>query len=334
MKDYGSSSAYEQSDRNDASDDDEGLTILVASPIDPTALARLGDHNRLIEAWDADPEQLRRLIRDCHAIIFRSGVSITADLMAEAPNLALVIRGGSGMDNLDLDYVTDNQIELVRVPGPGARAVAEMSFALMLGLARQVLFADARWRQGDWVKHQVEGHLLAGKTLGVIGAGNIGGVVGEMGAAWGMRVLGCVDKPNAERKVEYMQRGIDLTDFPAVLEQADFLSIHLPLNDDTRNLIGTEQIRSMKQGSFLINLARGGIVDEAALRDALLDGYIRGAALDVHADEGKGKISPLAELENVILTPHIGATTIDTQKMIGETIVETVDSYLTGTKIT
>ncbi len=326
----GFGSSHERPNRKGAGQMGVGLKILIASRIDPNALARLAEENSVIEAWDADPERLRLLIRDCDAIVFRSGVSITADLMAEAPRLALVIRGGSGIDNLDLDYVADHQIELVRIPGPGARAVAEMTFALMLGLARQVLFADRQWRQGRWVKNEVEGHLLVGKTLGVVGAGKIGGIVGELGAAWGMIVLGCVNESNPQRQSELSQRGIHLTSFAEVIARADFLCVHLPLNDTTRNLIGAKQIRAMKPGAMLINLARGGIVDEAALRDALLDGHIRGAALDVHANEGEGMISPLADLTNVILTPHIGATTIDTQRMIGQRIVEAVELFLRG----
>lgn len=304
------------------------LTILVASRIDPVALKRLSERNRVIEAWDADPAQLRTMIRDCDAIIFRSGVQITADLMAAAPNLALIIRAGSGLDNLDVDYVMRNDIELLRIPGPGARAVAEMTFTLMLSLARQLLFADSQWRSGHWVKHKVEGHLLLGKTLGIIGAGNIGSVVGEMGALWGMNVLGCVKNSSSERTADLATRGIKLVNFSEVLSQADFLTIHLPLNNDTRGLFGKDQLDLIKPGAFLINLARGGIVDEGALRDALLRGHLRGAALDVHAEEGDGKISPLADLSNVILTPHIGSTTIDTQRFIGNDIVRAVEEFL------
>ena len=306
---------------------DRRRTILVASRIDPDALARLGERHRIVDAWDAAPSDLPNLIRDCDTVIFRSGVQITAALMQAAPNLALLIRGGSGIDNLDLDYVAAHDLKLVRLPGPGARAVAEMAFALMLGLARQSLIADREWRQGHWVKHRVEGHLLQEKTLGVVGAGNIGGVVGEMGAAWGMRVLGCVEKPSPDRKAALATRGIDLTDVPTVLAEADFLSIHLPLNDTTRGFIGDTELRAMKPTAFLVNLARGGVVDEPALREALTAGRLRGAALDVHAKEGDGDISPLADLPNTILTPHIGATTIDTQKVIGRQIVETVESF-------
>ena len=310
------------------------LTILLASRIDPNARARLAEKHRVIEAWDADPKRLRVLVGDCDVLIFRSGVSITADLMAEAPRLALIIRAGSGIDNLDLEYVADQEIRLIRIPGPGARAVAEMTFALMLGLARQIPRANRQWHRGKWVKHEVEGYLLAGKTLGVVGAGNIGSIVGELGAAWGMRVLGCVKNSCSERRSNLAERGIQLTSLSEVTVEADFLCIHLPLDRTTRGLIGSKCLRSMKREAFLINLARGGIVDEDDLRDVLLSGHLRGAALDVHAKEGDGMISPLANLPNVILTPHIGATTVDTQRLIGEQLVEAMDNYVSADKHT
>lgn len=302
-------------------------TIFVASRIDPGALAALGEQHRIIEAWDAPTSEHPRLIRGCDTIIFRSGVQITAELMQAAPNLSLLIRGGSGTDNVDLDYIAKHDLKLVRLPGPGARAVAEMAFTLMLSLARQVLFADNEWRRGNWVKHCVEGHLLHGKTLGVVGAGNIGTVVGEMGATWGMRVQGCVNNPSPDRRTALSKHGIDLTGFSEVITEADFLSIHLPLNDVTHGIIGEHELRAMKPTSFLINLARGGVVDEAALQTALVEGRLLGAALDVHVEEGDGKISPLADLPNTILTPHIGATTVDTQKVIGRQIIEVVEQF-------
>jgi phosphoglycerate dehydrogenase-like enzyme len=238
------------------------------------------------------------------------------------------MRAGSGIDNIDLDYVFENDIKLVRIPGPGAKAVAEMSFALMLALARNVLKADRLLRQGHWAKHELTGHLLQGKVLGVVGAGNIGIRVGHLGHAWGMEVLGCVEHPTPEAAFRLSRSGIRLAPLPAVLAGSDFVSLHVPLQASTRNLINAESLAQMKPGAFLVNLARGGVVDEAALYEALRSGHLAGAALDVHEREGQGKISPLAELENVILTPHIGAGTIDSQREIGEIILESIHSYL------
>ena len=161
-----------------------------------------------------------------------------------------------------------------------------------------------------------------------IGAGNIGSRVGRLGGAWGMTVVGCVKHPSPERSKQLEKIGIRLEKFDEVISSSDFISIHVPLDDSTRNLINGETFSHMKCGAFLVNLARGGVVDERALHKTLTDdGILRGAALDVHENEGEGKISLLADLPNVILTPHIGAQAVDSQREIGERIIETVDSY-------
>ena len=254
-------------------------------------------------------------IRDRQALIFRSGVDITADLMREAPELRLLIRGGSGLDNLDLAYVEEKGLELVRIPEPGARSVAELAFAFMLGLARQVPLADGLLRQGQWAKHRITGHLLGGKTLGILGAGNIGTQVGQMGAAWGMTALGCVAHFSESRAAELERKGIELVSCDELLARSDFLSIHLPLSDTTRNLIDAAALARMKPGAILVNLARGGVVVEADLCEALRSGHIRAAGVDVHEREGDGLISPLAEFPNVLLTPHMGAGTVDASEV-------------------
>lgn len=299
------------------------MKILIASSIDPDAIEDLCQRHQVTCAFNAPEENLRSLIVDQDILVFRSGVNITADVMACAPKLKLLIRAGSGLDNLDVEYVRAHNIKLVRIPGPGAQAVAELAFALMLALSRQILKADHLLRKGHWAKQELTGHLLAGKVLGIIGMGNIGSRVGEMGAAWGMKVIG-YDVSNGLAS-ELAEKGIDLADFNEVLAQADYLSLHVPLNDSTRNLIGAEALSRMKPEAFLINLARGGVVDEKALYQALTDpDQLRGVALDVHQEEGEGTISPLAGLPNVILTPHIGATTVDTQREIGCRILETI----------
>lgn len=304
------------------------MKILIASKIDPEAIEKLKENHEVVCAFGADKETLKSSIQDCEILIFRSGVDISAEVMAAAPTLKMLIRGGSGTDNLDLDYVDQHGLRLVRVPGPGAKSVAELSFALMLALARKVVEADRLTRQGHWAKSEMTGYLLTGKTLGVIGAGNIGGLVAHMGAAWGMNVLACVEHPSLERKQEFEQAGIKLTTCEDILAQSDFISVHLPLKPDTRNFIDKDELALMKKNVYLINMARGGVVNEAALHDALANGRIGGAALDVHQAEGEGKVSPMAEFKNVILTPHIGASTHDSQKEIGKIILETMDAFM------
>ena len=303
------------------------MKILVATQIHSEALEKLSAEHDVICAFNGSKELLQSKIVDREALIFRSGVQITADVMACAPNLRLLIRGGSGMDNIDLDYVRNHDIHLVRVPGPGAKAVAEMTFGLMLALARNILQADRLLREGHWTKHEMTGYQLQGKTLGIIGAGNIGARTGELGVAWGMNVIGCVEHVRPTTAERLAAKGIRLAESDEILTAADFLSIHVPLKDSTYRLIDARALALMKPGAYLINMARGGVVDEAALYEALVESRLRGAALDVHEQEGEGKISPLAGLPNVVLTPHIGAGTFDSQSEIGEIIVETVERF-------
>ena len=303
------------------------MRLLLASRIDDDAEQVLRSRHDVVRAIGASEPELAQRAQDRQAIVFRSGVSIGSSVL-EAPDLRLLVRAGSGLDNLDMETVSARGIELKRVPGPGAQAVAEMTFAHMLGLARQLPLADRLLRKGRWAKGELDAYNLHGKTLGVIGLGSIGTRVAELGAAWGMHVVGCVENPTDGRRQAYAANGIELLpDCGAVLERSDFVSIHVPLDDETRGLISAAELRRMKPTAFLVNIARGGIVEEDALLEALRDGRLAGAGLDVHVREGEGQISPLAELPNVILTPHIGAATIDAQREIGRIVVDIVDRF-------
>ena len=304
------------------------MKILIASKIYSDSIEKLRENHEVICAFGADQETLKSLIPGCEILIFRSGVDISADVMAASPALKLLLRAGSGVDNLDLDYINRNGLRLVRIPGPGAKAVAEMTFALMLALSRRLLEADCLTRQGHWAKNELTGYLLTGKTLGVIGAGNIGSLVGRMGAAWGMKVLCSVEHSSLERANEFEEMGMTLTTSDRVLAGSDYVSVHVPLKPTTRNFIDKAALALMKPGAYLVNIARGGVVDEMALYEALSQDRLGGAAMDVHQKEGEGKVSPLAECKNVILTPHIGANTVDSQKEIGEIVLETVEAYV------
>jgi len=306
------------------------MRVLVASSIAPEAIDRLRERHDVLCAFNAKEDELKVSIRDREVLVFRSGVRITADLLACAPDLKLLVRAGSGVDNLDLEYVDRQGIRLVRVPGPGAQAVAEMTFALLLALARNVLQADRLTRQGRWAKNELTGYLLVGKVLGIVGLGSIGSRVGKLGVAWGMEVVGCVERPSPARASRFQEKGVLLRDLDHVLRVSDFLSIHVPRKPSTMRLIDSSALARMKPGAFLVNIARGGVVDETALRRALEEGHLRGAALDVHETEGEGRVSPLAGLENVILTPHIGAGTFDSQRQIGEIVTDSIDSFAAG----
>lgn len=308
------------------------MRILIASQIAPDALATLQARHDVRTAIGASEADLAAAAVDREAIVFRSGVSIGPGVLA-APDLRLLVRAGSGLDNLDLATVRERGIELVRIPGPGAQAVAELTFGLMIALARSIVLADRHLRNAHWAKSELVGYNLRGKRLGVVGLGSIGTRVATLGLAWGMRPIGVVAHPSAERARSFAAQGFDLGDLDRVLEESDFISLHVPLDEATRGMIGAEQLARVKPGAFLVNIARGGVVDEAALLGALQPGgHLRGAALDVHVAEGEGRRSPLADLPNVVLTPHIGAQTIDAQEEIGREVVAIIDRFDAATR--
>jgi len=304
------------------------MKILIASHLQQSAIHRLQQHHDVICTFDQPTADLFSLVHDREVLVFRSGVEIGRLLMDRAPNLKLLVRAGCGLDNLDAEYVCKRGIALQRISEPAAQAVAEMALALMFGLARNIRQADAMLRHGHWAKDKLEGHLLAGKVLGIVGAGNIGSRLGVLASMIGMEPIGCTADSTRSVVQALRDKGITIVDFDTVLGDADFVSIHVPLTDSTRNLINGRALSLMKEGSYLINLARGGVVDEAELHTALTSGRIAGAALDVHEHEGQGKISPLAQLPNVLLTPHIGASTVETQQQIGMRVVEIVEAFV------
>jgi D-3-phosphoglycerate dehydrogenase / 2-oxoglutarate reductase len=307
------------------------MNILLVSRIDPEAIETLRQDHDVECSFNPDEELLRSLLPGRNVLVFRSGVTLSSDVLEAASSLRLVIRAGSGLDNVDLAHLRELGIRMVRIPGPSAQAVAEFTFALMLDLARKVSLADRLLREGHWPKPDLLGSLLSGKTLGVVGAGNIGGRVGELGAAWGMDVLGCVEFPSPEIEEALGKRGIRLADFDTVVSSADFVTLHVPLQDSTRYLIDERALALMKPESFLVNAARGGVVDEDALYRELTEGRkLAGAALDVHEQEGEGTRSRFAGLPNVVLTPHIGGMARESQHQIGRRVIEFVDSFVRG----
>ncbi len=305
------------------------MRVLIASSIDDVAIASIREGHDLKLCINADAETLKAEMPDREVLIFRSGVQITADIMACAPELKLIIRAGCGLDNVDVEYARGHGVELHTIPQPASYAVSEMTFALMLGVARRILEADQSRRAGRWIKNQLNGRLLYGKTLGIIGMGNIGSRVGHLGLAMGMKVVGCVEHPSEERATTFRDKGLELVDFDDVVSQADFLTVHVPKKASTRMLISAGVVNNMKQDSILVNIARGGVLDEKALYAELTTGTrLLGAGLDVHEEEGEGKLSPFREMDNVILTPHIGSMTVDTYKDMGRRILSIFNGYV------
>ena len=306
------------------------MNILIASSISNYAIEKLSEKHDVIFACNAPEEKLISLIYDRDIIISGNGVRISERVMKAGPNLKFLIHAGSDLDNLDVNYAIKRGLLLKHIPGPGAKAIAELSFAFMLLLSRNLISYDKEWRQGHSAYSELTGYLLRGKVLGVIGAGNIGSLVGQMGSFWGMTVLGTVgeEQNTTEIEADLISKSIRLTTFEEVVSNADYLSVHVPLMDSTRNLINKKVLKMMKPGSYLINLARSGVVNEKDLLEELTNGSrLRGAAIDVQENESEGEVSPLASLPNVILTPNIGDQTVDSQKEIGELVLEAVELF-------
>lgn len=299
------------------------MRVHLASPIDSGALDLL--RSRFDVSTSSDQDALEEGIVSANILGFRSGIEVHERALRSATDLKLLIRAGSGIDNVDVECVRALGMRLVRIPGPGATAVAELTIGLILAVSRHLVRADRSMRQGRWTKHDLAGRLVSTRTLGIIGVGAIGSRVAELGVALGMRVIGCSLKGQAKPVP-----GVTYLPCNEVIETADVVSLHVPLNESTRHMVDRRFLSRMKEGSILINTARGDVVDHEALVEALTSGHLAGAGLDVHPDEGDGVMAPLADLDNVVLTPHIGAMTDDSQAQIGRRVIELIDAFLEG----
>jgi D-3-phosphoglycerate dehydrogenase len=262
------------------------------------------------------------------ALIVRSQTRVDAELLAAAaPRLSVVGVASVGTDRIDVPAATRAGVMVVNAPTGNTVAAAEHTMALMLSLLRHVPTADASLRRGEWERGAYLGHELRGKTLGVIGLGKIGKAVARRAAAFEMRVIASDPFLTSEQAVEHSAR---LVGMPELLGRADVITIHVPLTPQTRGLIGRAQIEAMKPGAFLLNVARGGLVDETALADALREGRLAGAAVDVYSTEPMAADNPLREAPNTVLTPHLGASTSEAQGRVGVEVAEQVLLALSG----
>jgi D-3-phosphoglycerate dehydrogenase len=300
--------------------------VLVSDPISEEGLARLrGFEGVEVHAPGAmEREAFLAALPGYDALVVRSGTQVDAEALARADGLRVVGRAGVGLDNVDVEAATERGVLVMNTPGANATATAEHAWALLLALCRKVPAADASVRRGEWERKRFVGFQLAGKTLGVIGLGRVGRLVAARGRGFGMVVLGCDPYLSEDAAAEI---GVELADVDRVLAEADVLTLHVPLTDKTRGLIGAEAIARMKPGALLVNAARGGLVDERAVADALAAGRLAGAAFDVYAEEPPAG-SPLLDAPNVVLTPHLGASTREAQRDVSVQIVDQVVAAL------
>lgn len=273
---------------------------------------------------EISPAELAEVISQYHALLVRSRTKVTADLISRASNLKVVGRAGVGVDNIDLAAAQKHSITVLNTPTSTTIAVAEHTLALMLSLIRQVSQGDAALKSGRWIKKQLLGSELNGKTLGIVGCGNIGGEVAKRAAAFNMEVIGC----DLIEEIVRDSGGSPVT-FEELLVRSDFISIHVPLNPQTRSLINGQTLAQMKRGAYIVCTARGGIIDEMALLSALESGQVAGAALDVFAEEPPG-LTALVSHPNVVATPHIGAQTAEAQVRAAQDLAGEVLAAIKG----
>jgi D-3-phosphoglycerate dehydrogenase len=272
-----------------------------------------------------DPGDLLEAIRDCHGLVIRSGTKVTADVIEAGQELMVIGRAGIGVDNVDVGAATGRGIVVMNTPGGNTVTTAEHAVALFVSLARHIPQATASMKAGKWEKKQFMGLELFNRTLGVVGLGRIGRIVASRAKGLGMKVIGhypfLADSGSLNLDVEMMS-------FDALLERADIISVHVPRTKDTNGLLGRAAFAKTKPGVLVVNAARGGIVDEQALLEALDSGQVGGAALDVFVEEPPAADHPLVRHERVICTPHLGASTEQAQVNVSIAVAEQVRDYL------
>ncbi len=293
--------------------------ILVTEEIAEPGLARMRAAGHDVDvALAPSVEELHRLIRGAHGLVIRSATQVDAALLAAADELVVVGRAGVGLDNVDVDAATQRGVMVVNAPESNILSAAEHTLAMLLAQARNIPQAHAALVEGRWERSRWEGVELADKTLGVIGFGRIGRLVAQRAAAFGMRLVAYDPYLSPDRA---RQLHVELLDLDDLLAQADFITIHVAKTKETVGLLDAERLRRCKPGVRIVNVARGGIVDEAALADAIVAGHVGGAALDVF-DREPTTSSPLFGLPEVVVTPHLGASTREAQDKAGDAIAE------------
>lgn len=289
------------------------MNIVIADKMEPEVVSEL---RKLGNVQDA-PKDLKAALADADALIVRSATKVTDELLQSAPKLKVVARAGVGLDNVDKAACEKRGIRVVNTPGASSNSVAELALGMMLGFARRIPKADSSMKAGQWLKKELTGTELQGKTLGVVGLGRIGSLLAMKANALGMNILYCdLNSSTLGKKVNLEE----------LFSSSDYISLHVPLTEQTKDMVDAAMLSRMKRNAVLINTARGGLVDEEALYAALKEGRIAGACLDVYPSEPySGK---LCQLPNAVLTPHIAGSTAEAQARIGQELIEKLKSEL------
>src|SRR5215475_28687 len=301
--------------------------VLISDALSPAAVQIFKDRGVEVDfqpKLGADKEKLAALIGDYDGLAIRSATKVTPKVLGQATRLKVIGRAGIGVDNVDIPSATAKGIIVMDTPFGNSITTAEHAITLMLALARQIPQADASTQAGKWEKNRFMGVEITSKTLGVIGCGNIGSIVADRAHGLRMKVIAYDPFLAPERAKDF---GVEKVDLPELLRRADFVTLHTPLTDKTRNIIDAKALVAMKKGVRIINCARGGLVDEQALRAALDSGHVAGAAFDVFTEEPATN-NPLFGHPNVVCTPHLGASTTEAQENVALQIAEQMSDYL------
>jgi D-3-phosphoglycerate dehydrogenase / 2-oxoglutarate reductase len=305
--------------------------VLISDSMDPNAAKIFEERGCDVDVITGKtPEELAAMIGDYDGLAIRSSTKVTKAILDAATNLKVIGRAGIGVDNVDIPAASAKGVVVMNTPFGNSITTAEHAIALMFALARQIPEANAQTQQGLWPKNGFMGVEVTGKTLGLIGAGNIGGIVASRALGLKMKVVAFDPFLSPERAVTM---GVEKADLDTVLAKADFITLHTPLTDQTRNILSKENIAKCKKGVRIINCARGGLVDEAALKEAMDSGHVAGAALDVFVTE-PAKESPLFGTPNFICTPHLGASTNEAQVNVALQVAEQMADYLVNGGVT
>ena len=316
-----------------AEEDRRVKKVVIADPLSNEGLDLLAAAEGLevVDVSSEGREALEEALRDAEGLIVRSGTRVDGPLLDVAERLEVIGRAGVGVDNIDMRAATRRGVAVINAPGGNTSSTAELAFALLLAAARRVAEADRSVREGRWDRKALRGRQLQGNTLGVIGAGRIGTEVARRAHAFGMRILAYDPYLSAERAADERIERVELDE---LLERADFVTVHVPLTEQTRGMIGVAEIGRMKPASILINAARGGIVDEQALAVALEQRKLGGAALDVYETEPLPGEHPLRGVPNLVMTPHLGAATMEAQREVALEIAKRVRDALVAADLT
>lgn len=301
------------------------MKILICDGLDGAAVKMLEqDGHQVTLKKGITADELTQLIPDAEVVVVRSATKITAAVLENATNLKLIVRAGVGLDNVDTIAAQAKGITVANTPAATSISVAEHTFALMLALARHIPQGNHSTKAGGWERKSLEGTELYNKTIGILGFGRIGQEVAKRAKAFHMHVIVCDTVLDSEI-IDALE--VEAASVDDILTRCDYISLHLPINDTTRNIINADKIKTMKRGVRIINTARGGLIDTAALISAVQDGHVAGAAIDVYDKEPPAKDNPMFAVPQIICVPHLGASTVEGQLRAGAEVARIVREF-------